>query len=268
MKIRFNFLKKFIFFWLIFTIFSVSYAVAPKNFKMAKRAAKKIFSDHRITLYCFCDYSKGGKIDHKSCSMKPTKSLKRAHRLEFEHIMPMSNVTKQFECGTKPICKRQNGTTFMGRECCRKISPKYRRIEGELFNLYPVVGSVNEARANYRYTDFGVLNKKEKYNFDGCRVIVDHKNRQFEPPDEVKGLVARANLFMSKKHGISLSGAQRKLFKAWNKKYPPTAWEIEWEKRVFKVTNYHNDFIRKYKYEDKDEDKDENKDKEKEEADS
>ena len=242
---------KILFLLFLTSVFSIASADTPKNFTEAKKIARKIFSDHKITIYCGCKYDKHYKIKHKSCGMTPTKDKKRAMRVEWEHIVPMYNVVRQRPCGQAKICKKRNGKSYGGRKCCQKIDKEFRQIEGELFNLWPSVGSVNKARSNYRFqalTSSDDPNRNNLFNYDGCEILIDSKNRAVEPKDAVKGVVARASLFMIEKYKVNFSSQQQKLYEVWNKQYPPSEWEKTWEKRVFAIQGYHNNYIYEYDY--------------------
>ncbi|WP_244917911.1 endonuclease [Legionella busanensis] len=80
-------------------------------------------------------------------------------------------------------------------------------------------------------------------SFYGCPITIDKKSRRVEPADFAKGIVARANLFMAYKYGIDLSEAQRNLFIAWDKEFPPNANEKWWAEAVAKIEGYPNPYI-------------------------
>jgi deoxyribonuclease-1 len=151
--------------------------------------------------------------------------------------MPAENFGHHFKCWREKICSKKSGKKYRGRKCCEKTDKNFKRAESELYNLWPSVGLVNAARSNYRYSEISSSKK-----FYGCNFKV--QNRKVEPSDKVKGLVARANLFMSEKYNIKLSKSQKSLFDAWNKKFPPSKREINWAKRVEKVEGYPNPYIK------------------------
>ena len=188
--------------FLISTNISFAAPLKPKNFTEAKKIVYNIFSENPETLYCGCSYNNNHKIDHKSCSMTPTQNLERAGRTEIEHMAPMNNVTAQFKCGREALCTDSKGKKFKGRKCCQRISPKYRAIESELYNLWPSVGSTNQARGSYRFGEFNSVSNNDISSFDGCPIRINRKDKIVEPRDEAKGIVARANLFMETKHNI------------------------------------------------------------------
>ena len=208
------------------------------NFSQAKREARKIFSDNKETLYCHCKYDKYGKVDLKSCGMSSAKGKKRARRIEWEHIVPASNFGQHFKCWRQKLCSKRNGKRYKGRKCCEKIDKNFRKAEADLYNLWPSVGLVNGARSNYRYSEI----QGEK-RFYGCNFKISH--RKVEPEGWVKGLVARASMYMSQKYDIRMSKSQKRLFDAWSKQYPETLREIEWAKKVERVQGNSNPFIKK-----------------------
>lgn len=131
--------------------------------------------------------------------------------------------------------------TTKDENVAEKSAKKFRGMEAELFNLWPSVGAVNAARSNLRYGAF--YPEGNKYNFYGCPIIIDKHYRAVEPRDAVKGIVARANLFMSSHYNIKLSKGQRRLFENWNRRFPPSNWEKLWESRVAAIEGYHNFLI-------------------------
>lgn len=215
----------------------MGYASPPSSFREAKKEVAKLFFNHPITLYCGCHYDRFKQVDLKACGMAEASVFKRAKRIEIEHMMPAENFGRQLRCWREPICNGK-GKKYRGRKCCRKTSQEFRHMEAELYNLWPTVGLVNQARSNYRFSAWA---KREW--FYGCDFKIDKALRKVEPATRAKGIVARANLFMADKYNLSLSKGQRKLFLAWNKQYPPSDWEKTWARRVEKIEGYKNSYI-------------------------
>lgn len=225
----------------IFAILSSSLIFsAPTNFYAAKLHAETIFAKHPETLYCGCSYRDLHHIDLVRCGMRYAKHLKRAKRIEWEHMMPAEHFGKHFKCWQKKICRR-SGKSFKGRSCCRKRSVEFNEAEAELYNIWPAVGIINQARSNYRFSPL-----ETHQGTYGCDFEVDSKLRKVEPADRAKGIVARANLFMSDRYHIRLSKSQRQLFLAWNKAFPPSIWEKEWALEVAMIEGYDNPYITQY----------------------
>lgn len=218
--------------------FNLSMAAPPADFNAAKKIAAEIFKRHPVTLYCGCSYQEK-HIDLTSCNMHSAIPIARANRLEWEHMMPAEHFGRSHRCWYEKMCKnKKNHKAYRGRKCCKKIDASFRQQEAELYNLWPAVGSVNQARSNYHY---GVLHNKR--GFYGCEFERDKQLRLAEPPDRAKGIVARANLFMAQRYNLTLSKEQQDLYQQWHKQFPPDPWELQWGREVAGIVGYENPFI-------------------------
>lgn len=221
----------------LFLLHALLFAAPPHSFQHAKRIANTIFAEHRVTLYCHCAFDATNQIDLASCEMEQAANKKRANRVEFEHMLPAENLGRQFPCWREPLCESK-GKPYKGRRCCSKIDARFKQAEAELYNLWPAEGIVNQARSNYRYGE--VAGKTGIY---GCMMHIDKAARKAEPSDNIKGLVARANLFMADKYKIRLSKPQRQLLEGWDKLYPPDEWERAWAMKIAAIEGYENAYI-------------------------
>lgn len=204
--------------------------------------ATELFSSHRVTLYCGCAYNQDNKVDLTSCNMHTAAPIERANRVEWEHMMPAENFGRTHQCWTEYLCvNAKTGKEYRGRKCCEKIDADFRRKEAELYNLWPAVGAVNQARSNYAFSE--IPNKRGYY---GCEFEVDKDSRLAEPPDRSKGVVARANLFMADRYNVEMSKEQRALLEKWNKKFPPGVWELKWAENVAAIVGYKNPYIEEH----------------------
>ncbi|UJF19059.1 deoxyribonuclease I [Vibrio sp. SS-MA-C1-2] len=207
-------------------------AAPPSSFSKAKKIAIKIYQDHPISFYCGCDiewHGKKGVPQFDSCGYEVRKQLKRASRIEWEHVMPAWQFGHQRQCW-------QDG----GRKNCGKTDPQFKFMEADLHNLTPTIGEVNGDRSNYRFSQW----RGNKGAFYGqCEMKVDFKRRQAEPPARARGAVARTYLYMAKQYDLQLSKAQRQLMNAWDKTYPVDAWECERDRRIKKVQGNNNPFV-------------------------
>ena len=51
---------------------------------------------------------------------------------------------------------------------------------------------------------------------------------------------------MTNRYKIALTQEEHELFSKWNTQYPPTTWELNWNKRVTKAQYNDNFYISKY----------------------
>ena len=231
---------------LTFSLFSTSvFALGNQtnySFNKAKKMLREIYKDHQLTFYCGCEYDEK-LVNYKACSYSPKKpSSKRAKRIEWEHIVPAYDFGRSFaewREGHKD-CVDRKGKKFKGRNCARKINKKFRLMESDMYNLVPEIGELNAIRSNHPITE--VADTKQQLR-GGCKTVFS--GNALKPRDEIKGFVARVYKYMDDAypgHGI-ISKKNRKLFDAWDKQFPPTAWEIERAKRIEKVQKNSNKFV-------------------------
>lgn len=216
---------------------------SPASFESAKKILyNEIYKGHDVTFYCGCDYDPKSKIvDWKSCGFIPRKNAERASRIEAEHVMPAHQFGNFRQCWREPkkVCA---GKDVTGRQCCEAEDPLFEAAHNDLHNLFPAVGEVNGDRSNFNW---GMVegNKRE---YGACPMEVDESIRRAEPPDVVKGNVARVMFYMEDTYGFKLSDQDRQLFTVWSKQDPPDAWEIERNQRIAAVEGKENRFISQY----------------------
>lgn len=215
---------------------TLGFAESATSWKDAKNTADDIIYEGNIlTFYCGCLYQSdkdkdgSGRItDTKDCGyVAPHKHIKRAGRVEWEHVVPVSLMpVRQFSCWTNH-----------NRKYCEKHDPKAQAMMFDLHNLVPAIGQVNALRSNKRYAEI----KAEPRNFGACPI--QHRKGIFEPGDRQKGDVARIWLYMSDRHGVRISADERAMFLRWHKNDPVSAWEREKNRRVTHVQGNGNPFI-------------------------
>jgi deoxyribonuclease-1 len=216
---------------------------SPKSFESAKKILyNEIYKGHDVTFYCGCDYDPKSKIvDWKSCGYIPRKNAERASRIEAEHVMPAHQFGNFRQCWREPkkVCA---GKDVTGRQCCEAEDPVFETAHNDLHNLFPAVGEVNGDRSNFNW---GMVegNKRE---YGACPMEIDESIRRAEPPDNVKGNVARVMFYMEDTYGFKLSDQDRQLFTVWSKQDPPDAWEIERNQRIAAIEGKENRFISQY----------------------
>lgn len=187
----------------------------------------------RQDIYCGCRYDEKKEVDFNSCGYKPEKDNKRAHRIECEHAVPAEAFGQSFKEWREghPDCVDNRGKSFKGRKCAEKVNPEYRRMQADMYNLYPAVGEVNGLRSNYSMA----MIPGNQYRFGGCRTKIE--DRKIEPRPEVRGEIARTYFYMERAypgHGI-ISNKNQKLFQAWDKADPVDEWECERAGRIAKI---------------------------------
>lgn len=208
------------------------------SFSKAKRLLEEqVYNNHRISLYCGATFDANKKVT-APIGFTTTKYLKRAKKIEWEHIVPAENFGRTFSewrDGHK-MCVNSKGISFKGRRCAEKVNTEYRFMQADMFNLYPAIGAVNALRSNYNFTMLsGVQNA-----FGSCAMKIN--DRKAEPPKAARGQIARTYLYMESAYKrYSMSKAQRQLMNAWDKLHPVDSWECTRAEKIANLqgnTNY------------------------------
>lgn len=230
--------------WLCYKIFI--YVPSVDSFQDAKMVMEQhIVYDHRRTIYCDAEFDADKRILPFS-GFYAEKYQNRAARVEWEHAVPVENFGRAFAAWSEgdKYCVRKDGKAYKGRRCAAETSQPFRKMEADMYNLFPSIGSVNAARGTRAYSELGDAPDA----FGSCGVKI--ADRRFEPPDRAKGQLARASLYMEAEYReatggrFRLSRQQRNLFMAWDRKFPVDAWECKRAKRIERIQKNENRFVK------------------------
>jgi deoxyribonuclease-1 len=230
---------------LTFLIFSFA-AVAEGNtfndsFNKAKKMLERqVYKDHRVTIYC------GANFDAKKNIQAPegfvtTTHLKRAKKVEWEHVVPAENFGRAFSewRDGHSNCVDSKGKLFKGRKCTEKLNKEYRYMQADMHNLFPAIGAVNALRSNY---NFVMLPGEVKSDFGSCDMRID--SRKAQPPEIARGSIARTYMYMEMTYPkYKMSKQQSQLMEAWDKQYPVSKWECKRSKRIEKLQGNANQVV-------------------------
>ena len=223
----------------------------PTQFNSAKNSLDdEVYFDHRLTLYCGCEYEShgdsdgSGDVDPAACDI-PVQSLftSAADRIEWEHIVPASHMpARMFSCwadSTQILACSESG-----RGCCEDVSLSARLMIYDLHNLAPSVGQINQYRKNGRYGE--ISNPDDTWG--SCPIkdmggLANGPEHLFEPADCTKGDVARVWLYMHQTHGVLISDDELIMFHEWNDLDPVSEWEKTKHDRILEIQGTANPFV-------------------------
>ena len=199
--------------------------------KAKKMLEREVYQDNRVTIYC------GAKFNSKKKVTPPTgfttiKHVKRAKKVEWEHVVPAENFGRAFPewRDGHPQCVNSKGKPFKGRKCAEKINQEYRYMQADMYNLFPAIGAVNAMRSNYNFT----MLPSTPAMFGSCDMRIESKAAQ--PPESARGRIARTYIYMEQTYPkYKMSKQQRQLMQAWDKQFPVSKWECERAKRIEKL---------------------------------
>lgn len=217
------------------TLTAAALAGGPATFPEAKAISRaQVYHDQNQAgdLYCGCAWQwagkSGGIVEPASCGYQTRAQPNRAARIEWEHLVPAATFGRQRQCW-------QSG----GRDNCQATDPVFNVMEADLHNLAPVVGEVNADRSNF---NVGMV-AGAPHQYGQCPFKVDFQARAAEPPDSAKGLMARAHFYMADRYGLNFSQQQERVLIAWDRAFPPSAWEIERDRRISAIVGHGNPFV-------------------------
>lgn len=207
--------------------------------KAKKLMMEKVYFDHQETLYCGATFDVKKRVSLPA-GFHTVKYVKRAKRVEWEHVVPAENFGRTFSewRAGHPNCVDSKGNAFRGRNCASKVNKEYRYMQSDLYNLYPAIGAVNAMRSNYNFT----MLPAGQPAFGSCLVKIDAG--KVEPTIESRGQIARTYLYMEQRYPrYKMSNPQKQLMHAWNKMYPVSAWECLRAKRIRKIQGNPNTLV-------------------------
>lgn len=136
------------------------------------------------------------------------------------YIYPLADIRSALACGTSRQCEQDN---------------RYRQIASDLHNMVPVRSRIEMQRRNARYDDIGKVAKP-----DDCGIRASAQF--FEPPERVKGDVARTMAYMVTTYDLPWLGATS-VFKGWNRLDPPDDNELTRHRRIAEIQGNQNPFV-------------------------
>ena len=213
-----------------------------ESYVEAKRTLeKKVYYDHRVTLYCEATFDRRKNISLPS-GFKTPSDEGRARRVEWEHVVPAENFGREFlEWKYGSDACFDGGEAFRGRSCAERSNREFRLMHADMYNLFPSIGAVNKLRANYPYTEF---DKNIRSTFGSCSMKI--YRGKAEPPENARGEIARAMLYMrwAYPERVKLKAKYLSLMEDWNARYPVTTWECTRAKRIERLQGNANPFVK------------------------
>jgi deoxyribonuclease-1 len=225
----------------LFTFSSVASNQSIQSFSKAKKLLEKqVYHNNRKTLYCGASFNPKKKVTAPA-GFTTSKYIKRAKKIEWEHIVPAENFGRTFIAWREgdDKCINSKGKTFKGRKCANKVDEKYRYLQADMFNLYPAIGAVNALRSNYNFT----MLPDTASSFGSCKMKIN--NTKAEPPVIARGRISRTYLYMDKTYKqYSMSKQQKQLMTTWDKMYPVDQWECTRAKKITRLQQSDNNVVK------------------------
>jgi len=150
---------------------------------------------------------------------------RKGRSINVEHVYPMAWAMKAEKCDN--------------RDQCRRVSPRFNRMEADLHNLYPARMDINKVRGSF---PFGSV-RGEAREFGNCDFELDYRQRRVEPRPTARGNIARAMFYMHLTYDLKIFKKQGKLLQRWNRDDPPDAEERRRNRLIAAIQGNSNPFI-------------------------
>lgn len=209
-----------------------------RNFDNARTIMLDIAKQHPMTFYSDCKLIKPKMtIQYRQCAYKPRKNSITSEIIipDAEHVAAASWMFNSIECSV---------TGSDAREACLKESEDYQLYYTDLRNLYPAVPEINRDRKDMRWCD---RQGGFEYGTTGFRIFFKEGGVEgcVNPPDRIKGDIARTMQYMIQTYGIESSTKEDQMYKRWSVLDPVDDWERKRESMIKKIQqDKGNPFIR------------------------
>jgi deoxyribonuclease-1 len=213
----------------------------PATFEEAVGVATEIHEDHRRDFFCSCTYASSGKVLKPSCGYRTRADESLAREIAWDRVVPVRAFGAHRPCWRSPMCTDASGNAFSGVQCCREKDPVFRAMEADLHNIVPMIAELNADRSNFQYGDV----RGEDRLYGACDVEIDRSHQMIEPPESVRGDIARIHLYMRDVYGdeLPLTPAEVQMFEQWHAADPPDAWEVDRNRRIATIQGRANDHL-------------------------
>ena len=215
----------------------------PPNFEAAVEKAAELHGEHRRTFYCRCAYTPALRVARGTCGYKTRADDGLAKRVGWVQVVPTQAFGEHRECWRQKICKDEQGTAYSGVRCCAEADKIFAAMQSDLHNIVPAIQEVAQDRARF---PFGEVEGEERM-YGACDMEIDSDEGLAEPPEQVRGDIARAYLYMRGRYGDALPMNQEDLerYSAWHTEDPPDEWEIERNQLIAAIQGEPNPLVSK-----------------------
>ena len=190
--------------------------------RITVKHARKVHAETQYTALCHLPIQ-----DHTHILM-PNHSLlpPAATRVRWGYLIGLERYGRLLGCWQSTCLI--NGKARIGHPCCRQTSAQYAALASDLRLIAPLLAKAATVLQRYQV---GVVRTASEV-WPGCGAQLDHVEHRLEPPNNAKGVLARAYLYAYHRHGYPLSAEEMTLFSQWAKEYPEAAWEQAWHNEI------------------------------------
>ncbi|EPZ50931.1 nuclease, EndA/NucM family [Bacteriovorax sp. BAL6_X] len=128
-----------------------------------------------------------------------------------------------------------------------RFNPRENRNtqKNDLHHLFPANSRANSSRSNHPFGEVNgrVVNSNCQVSHIGEVDYANETTTSFEPPEEIRGNIARALFYFSTRYNLPIDEAQEFYLRKWHNDDPVDAFEEQINNRIFEIQNSRNPFI-------------------------
>ncbi|MFZ9519946.1 MAG: endonuclease I family protein [Silvanigrellaceae bacterium] len=117
-----------------------------------------------------------------------------------------------------------------------KRSGRFEEARADIYHLFPSEIQINGLRGSLPFRECG-----HESNVEGA--ICENSSRGFEPPEDHKGVVARAMFYISVLYSLPIDQGQEKTLREWASSHPVSNTEVQRADKIQSVQGNRNPFI-------------------------
>lgn len=183
------------------------------------------------TFHCGCVFDKIKQVFPNICERgnKTASKRKLSRTLEWVHMMPAHVFGGSLKCWSKDLCTRVDGIKVEGAQCCSEVSPRYKKMESDMHNIFPAINRPSSIEETLDPSFGGMW----EYKF--CSGDIPSLN--------IRGNMARAYFYMSFQYKIPIPEKREDSLREWHFSDPPDDWELQRNDRIEAIQGNRNPFI-------------------------
>ncbi len=203
--------------------------------KELKTALESIYQDNRYTFVCQEPFNEKAQINIKICPH----CKKIAHKIHWMPIVSLKHIAKNSRCYNEKSCINKEGRLYKGLRCCLEQDHNFKLASRDLHNFVAEQKTIISLRRHFAFSSLS--DEPETTNM--CQLLTDDKKHLIHTPHHIRGMVARAYLYMRSTYFLPLNDEELARYQSWHQQYPPTAWEKERNEKIGKIQGNINPYI-------------------------
>jgi len=204
----------------------------------------EVYTNSAQTFFCGCAFDIGKmQLNDPKCVSNNFITSPIPESVQWTYLIPESKFTEDLQCWHEPEsyqeCAQGNKGSLSAHLCCRKVSPEYRERNQNIHNLVPILSKFIQYKDQYR---LGQIYDQQK-NVSSCTIRWDEKDKRLEPPDPIKGDIARIYFYFESLGYIHLSHRTRPLMEIWDMKDPVSESECQLQAQKASQSGLKNPYV-------------------------